>query len=683
MSALNFLIWYAPSKISSDIREKVIGFEANASKFIERNINNAGGISGKKVSIDYISIPHEAAGHDEAAMQFYLDCLAKKEYQFIHAPGAFAGVSEYKNKYLESICNSQKIIFSDSTIKNIDITEYNIFDIRSDVFKSAHLTFTDNSKNLLSIFNKKRLFHVANFTDSSPTWGQRAELAQQSIHLVNIDKEAHQNPEALKEFLRTSFQDMTDSDLINFGLFPNAFIHDVTKFSQELAPNASIVMTNDASTHLNFSDLEKDIYIKASDNYEPYLSMENIFNHCAKNLDEKLRGQCNRRFQKFEIPLLIKYIADRDELNQSEVTPLINALIRGLNNSESKKDIYVGQSTSFAFEKNQNILLSSALIKYHLPSPDSDPVKTLHPCQYSIVEGKDVFQKIIAFNIDIESIQNISIEEEQFSVKFYLDIMAEHDDPIECIKFNNLSTSGQELNVTHIYSKKRIEKTSARYYISGNFHFSAIPDNYPFDSQYLYLGISSTDFNMRLQQIPKKYIDKEMRLDGWNLIDNKSGLLSSKQWLTLSEDFKRTPLIKETYRLGWVLKRKNSMTLLKIGIPLIFLYLILGYTLYIPAEEAITSIGFLTTAFLSAIALYFSTERPQPLSMTTIDLVFALFYLTSLIPLTGVIMSYFYPVAYDYTIVPFRYIFPILVISILVIVKSRLSMKKYFDFFKY
>ena len=88
-------------------------------------------------------------------------------------------------------------------------------------------------------------------------------------------------------------------------------------------------------------------------------------------------------------------------------------------------------------------------------------------------------------------------------------------------------------------------------------------------------------------------------------------------------------------------------------------------------------------SFLSAIALYFSTERPQPLSMTTIDLVFAIFYLTSLIPLTGVILSYFYPMAYDYTIVPFRYIFPILILSILVIVKSRLSMKKYFDFFKY
>ena len=36
--------------------------------------------------------------------------------------------------------------------------------------------------------------------------------------------------------------------------------------------------------------------------------------------------------------------------------------------------------------------------------------------------------------------------------------------------------------------------------------------------------------------------------------------------------------------------------------------------------------GILTTAFLSAIALYFSSERPQPLRMTTIDLIFLSFY---------------------------------------------------------
>ena len=49
------------------------------------------------------------------------------------------------------------------------------------------------------------------------------------------------------------------------------------------------------------------------------------------------------------------------------------------------------------------------------------------------------------------------------------------------------------------------------------------------------------------------------------------------------------------------------------------------YTLYLPASESGTALGYLTTAFLSSIALYFSTERPQPLSMTTIDVVFAFF----------------------------------------------------------
>jgi hypothetical protein len=45
------------------------------------------------------------------------------------------------------------------------------------------------------------------------------------------------------------------------------------------------------------------------------------------------------------------------------------------------------------------------------------------------------------------------------------------------------------------------------------------------------------------------------------------------------------------------------------------------------------SVGILTTAFLAGIALYISTERPQPLRMTTVDLIFLWYYM-----LTGLII---------------------------------------------
>ena len=66
---------------------------------------------------------------------------------------------------------------------------------------------------------------------------------------------------------------------------------------------------------------------------------------------------------------------------------------------------------------------------------------------------------------------------------------------------------------------------------------------------------------------------------------------------------------------------------MKVAIPIIFLMFLNYYTTFLPFNEASSSIGILTTTFLSGIALYFSTEKPQPLRMTTIDLIFIYYYL--------------------------------------------------------
>ena len=55
----------------------------------------------------------------------------------------------------------------------------------------------------------------------------------------------------------------------------------------------------------------------------------------------------------------------------------------------------------------------------------------------------------------------------------------------------------------------------------------------------------------------------------------------------------------------------------------------------------------MTTAFLSAIALSFSTEKPKPLSLTTTDLIFLLFYLFVGIASLAIFILGFYPEYYD------------------------------------
>ncbi len=92
--------------------------------------------------------------------------------------------------------------------------------------------------------------------------------------------------------------------------------------------------------------------------------------------------------------------------------------------------------------------------------------------------------------------------------------------------------------------------------------------------------------------------------------------------------------IREEARVGWTLARANSVTLMKIGIPLSFLLFLNYYTLFRGFGDIGHSVVLLTTAFLSGIALYFSTERPQPLRMTTVDLIFLWYYV-----LTGVTIA--------------------------------------------
>ena len=137
------------------------------------------------------------------------------------------------------------------------------------------------------------------------------------------------------------------------------------------------------------------------------------------------------------------------------------------------------------------------------------------------------------------------------------------------------------------------------------------------------------------------------------------------------------PKINEEIRLGWELQRVNSMTLFKIGIPMMFLYTLVNYTVYLPSSESGTALGYLTTAFLSSIALYFSTERPQPLSMSTIDVIFAFFYIISGISLLMIIFAEFNPGLYEFFIYPLRIFLPISIISLGIFIKSRIASSKF------
>ena len=125
----------------------------------------------------------------------------------------------------------------------------------------------------------------------------------------------------------------------------------------------------------------------------------------------------------------------------------------------------------------------------------------------------------------------------------------------------------------------------------------------------------------------EKYFDQDFDINEWVIERSFSGIKYQKNRMYEDTDLKKTVNVMSENRVGWILRRKNTATLLKIGIPMFFLIFLVYYSVYLDYSAASESIGILTTTFLSAIALYFSVEKPEPKKMTIIDLIFVWFYI--------------------------------------------------------
>jgi hypothetical protein len=367
----------------------------------------------------------------------------------------------------------------------------------------------------------------------------------------------------------------------------------------------------------------------------PYLDLEDHIKRTEIPLNDVEKELVKDSSWRLELPLLVAYAARQAGCTFTNKAQFLDDMRDALNAVDGKRDIFIGMQLVFTFEENKNTAKTNYLFQYpsSLQTPGAYP-KIFYPLQF--YPGQNETTPIIVnyLYIDILRITNVDIGDGTWSAEFYLDIISPHEKPIDTIKFNNLSSINPKFEVKPMWEKKgqKDDHSTFRYYVVANFDFMPEADNYPFDWQHIFISYSITDqarFGL-IQPTPEVLLDKEFRVSGWSLKDAVSGILRKKATIYESAALKKSLDVHEEIRLGWTLARANSTTVLKIGIPLFFLLFFLYYTLFAPSDRG-NSFGILTTAFLSAIALYFSTERPQPLRMTTIDLIFIWFYI-----LTGV-----------------------------------------------
>lgn len=673
---IKFLLWSASNK--SGLQAQALG--KKTSKLIENKINSNGGIGGRSVKVYFEDIPHIKAGADEKAQEHYESLLQKNDFTFARAPGTFASIGEKKTNNIKKVSSKTMLLFNtDSLPQNIDFKSLNLFDLRSNAFSDPGKEYIEKMNDLRQLVDKEKIFHIANMGPTSPIYKRKNELIEHNIFLFTTHGKAlDENNEILKKDIKEFLATSTSSDLINLGALPFSLKPSIFNILKNFDENRFITLTTDSSK-LDYTNISNTILAKDDANYDIYLSMEAFLEDLQEDCSDNIRAQFNNNFSQFEIPLMIKYVSDRNDLKYKDPESFISEVTECLNKVNGSKDIFLGTSKDFAFNQNKNILKTSALVRLSQPINKSSksPIKTLYKNQLSVIDDIQKISRVISFNIDVLRITNISIEEGTFGAELYLDIISPSKNPIATIQFNNLSSINPKYEAKELERRNNINSYSSRYLITANFDFKAVGSNYPFDNQFLYISLSSTDNSLIIQPIPQQYLDREFNIDGWSLIDAKCGVNRKKSWVALSEDLARMPKINEEVRIGWELQRASSMTLLKIGIPLSFLFVLAYYTLYLPASESGTALGYLTTAFLSSIALYFSTERPQPLSMTTIDVVFAFFYLISGVSLLMIIFSEFNPDLYEFFIYPLRVLLPMSIIGLMLFIRARLKSSKY------
>tara|TARA_B100001989_G_C24543769_1_gene469320 strand:+ start:547 stop:2892 length:2346 start_codon:yes stop_codon:yes gene_type:complete len=283
---------------------------------------------------------------------------------------------------------------------------------------------------------------------------------------------------------------------------------------------------------------------------------------------------------------------------------------------------------------------------------------------------------------DILNISRISIEDKNWSVEFYLDLITKHDKGIEILQFDNLSKKDSLFETSLISKEEDVENQDLinfRYRISANFDFDAIPNNYPFDEQYLSISYSSSNTEKfgSIHPVPVRKIDNNFMLEGWDLLTSNAGISRTIDKKSVGSSLLQNANVKEVAKIGWKIKRGSSMTLFKILLPLSFLLALTYYSIFVPLDELGDSISILTTVFLASIALYFSTERPQPLSMTIVDLIFASFYsMTGITIIFTILVHLFNPLAL-FLLTPLKVLLPLSFVGLGIFIYMRIKSKRF------
>jgi hypothetical protein len=294
--------------------------------------------------------------------------------------------------------------------------------------------------------------------------------------------------------------------------------------------------------------------------------------------------------------------------------------------------IYRGMVADWYFTSDR-ALVNEAVLGWK-PANSDKPI--LAPYQFLRDDTSLKKTQVLYTNIDLIRIDRINDEEGSFNARFYLEINSKRNFPINQIDFANAVRN--EINREPLLDIKLLRTDSATgeaqlynrlFKVSGKFFFTRNLKNYPFDQQQFTITLQTNSaFEPFLIQPPGQFQrDTIFASPGWQYVSNFIGydqdiIYTARNFISQQAHI---PYYKFNYT--FVLKRVQIDFFLKVFTPLLAILIITYFSVYIPYREFEALAGIQVTALLSAIALYFSSYKPELQNATVSDKIFIFTYI--------------------------------------------------------
>ena len=630
----NSLVWYSSLAIGDEKNSYVANFLKRSCEIINEEINKE--IKEKNLPFTFnIDFSHVVKG--EEGVQSLLEKF-KSINDIVFTNGHSI------NKYNPSIINElkkRKFFFfpQNLTISKLDDFEA---DTKKRIFKlsradqKAKIAFINNE---ISKYTSKKVyfFHQGLRLSESLLKDHKDQSYFTSFSFKDFDLEK------LEQKFQELLIDLKNDELIvldlNLSVFRTLFEHLIKK------GYLNKVITTFGSLQNRFEKLPFDLIQLVGNHDIPSVAIEDLMSKVyGENITPDQKILLLDSTFRLEVPLLAfeclkKLYSNTDDISSINNDQIDDKIIDTFRSFNGRSDIFVGKRIQYAFDENNS---NTTRENYAFTFPNSLQTekfkipKVFYPKQFCTVNDNLVEFDTVYSYIDVLRVTNINIQDKTWTSEFYLDVVSKSENPLDDIIFNNLSSNNDKFSSKIIWERKdKNDYKTVRYYIVANFDFLAIADNYPFDWQSLYISTSLKDSTQQiLQPIPLELVDNEFDINEWIIENSFSGIKYKKNFLYQDTDLKKAVNVTKENRLGWIIRRKNTATLLKIGIPMFFLIFLVYYSVFLGFDKSSESIGILTTTFLSAIALYFSVEKPEPKKMTIIDIIFIWFYIVNGLTIT-------------------------------------------------